>query len=580
MKLELLHKIALWGSFIGIIDFLLDFGFSQSNFEQQIIDNVYFTVIGIGLLSTFARYVGKRNFSRKKVFLFDFLSVLFTLYVCYMYIFVGKAFESDLALENPVWIVVAVILTFIREVSEIKIRYYQKVFNPAQLFILSFFLIILIGSMLLMLPKATYSGISFHDALFTATSAVCVTGLIVVDTGSFFTPFGQAIILLLIQIGGLGILTFASYFSFFFKGGATYENQISLGEMINTQKMGEVFGTLKNIILITVVFELSSALLIYLSLDETLFPSFGEKAFFSVFHAISAFCNAGFSTLPNSAYEMSYRFNYPFQLILIATLIFGGLGFPIVSNITTYLKQKISRLFQFGVKQKKYRPWVLNINSRITLITTLSLTIIGFVFFFILEYDHTLAEHSLFGKIVTALFGATTPRTAGFNSVDMAGLALPTVILTIFLMWIGASPASTGGGIKTNTFAVAVLNILSLAKGKDRIEIYRREIANISLRRAAATIILSLIVIAWGIFMMSVFDPEKGLLNLAFECFSAYSTVGLSLGITGSLSAGSKSILIIIMFVGRVSTLSVMVALFKKTKHKNYRYPTEEIIIN
>lgn len=147
-------------------------------------------------------------------------------------------------------------------------------------------------------------------------------------------------------------------------------------------------------------------------------------------------------------------------------------------------------------------------------------------------------------------------------------------------MWIGASPASTGGGIKTNTFAVAVLNILSLAKGKDRIEIYRREIANISLRRAAATIILSLIVIAWGIFMMSVFDPEKGLLNLAFECFSAYSTVGLSLGITGSLSAGSKSILIIIMFVGRVSTLSVMVALFKKTKHKNYRYPTEEIIIN
>lgn len=580
MKLELLHKIALWGSFIGIIDFLLDFGFSQSNFEQQIIDNVYFTVIGIGLLSTFARYVGKRNFSRKKVFLFDFLSVLFTLYVCYMYIFVGKAFESDLALENPVWIVVAVILTFIREVSEIKIRYYQKVFNPAQLFILSFFLIILIGSMLLMLPKATYSGISFHDALFTATSAVCVTGLIVVDTGSFFTPFGQAIILLLIQIGGLGILTFASYFSFFFKGGATYENQISLGEMINTQKMGEVFGTLKNIILITVVFELSSALLIYLSLDETLFPSFGEKAFFSVFHAISAFCNAGFSTLPNSAYEMSYRFNYPFQLILIATLIFGGLGFPIVSNITTYLKQKISRLFQFGVKQKKYRPWVLNINSRITLITTLSLTIIGFVFFFILEYDHTLAEHSLFGKIVTALFGATTPRTAGFNSVDMAGLALPTVILTIFLMWIGASPASTGGGIKTNTFAVAVLNILSLAKGKDRIEIYRREIANISLRRAAATIILSLIVIAWGIFMMSVFDPEKGLLNLAFECFSAYSTVGLSLGITGSLSAGSKSILIIIMFVGRVSTLSVMVALFKKAKHKNYRYPTEEIIIN
>jgi Trk-type K+ transport system membrane component len=182
--------------------------------------------------------------------------------------------------------------------------------------------------------------------------------------------------------------------------------------------------------------------------------------------------------------------------------------------------------------------------------------------------------------LVNALFGAATPRTAGFNSVDMTALAFPTVMITFLLMWIGASPASTGGGIKTSTFAIATLNILSLAKGKQRIEVYRREIADISVKRAFATIALSLIVIGSGIVLITVFDPEKGLLNIAFESFSAYSTVGLSLGITGDLSTVSKCILIVIMFIGRVSMLSIVVAVFKKIKHKNYRYPSEEITIN
>lgn len=223
---------------------------------------------------------------------------------------------------------------------------------------------------------------------------------------------------------------------------------------------------------------------------------------------------------------------------------------------------------------------MLNINSRITLITTIALMVAGFFSFFWFEYHHTLSEHSLWGKIVTALFGATTPRTAGFNSVDMTALSFPTIMITFLLMWIGASPASTGGGIKTSTFAIATLNILSLAKGKDRIEIYRREIADISVKRAFATISLSLIVIGVGIMFITVSDPEKGLLNIAFECFSAYSTVGLSLGITGGLSDIGKLVIIAIMFVGRVSMLTIIIAFFKKVKHKNYRYPNEEITIN
>jgi Trk-type K+ transport system membrane component len=197
-----------------------------------------------------------------------------------------------------------------------------------------------------------------------------------------------------------------------------------------------------------------------------------------------------------------------------------------------------------------------------------------------LEYNNTLVQHSLYGKIINALFGATTPRTAGFNSVDMNALSFPTIMLIFLLMWIGASPASTGGGIKTSTFAIAILNILSLAKGKQRIEIFRREIADVSIKRAFATITLSLIIIGSGILLITIFDPEKGLLNIAFESFSAYGTVGLSLGITNNLSIPSKLIIVTIMFVGRVSMLSIIVAVFKKMKHKNYRYPSEEIIIN
>lgn len=580
LKIKQLYRVALWISILGITAFFYDFGFDQSLLAQQILDGFYFFVIAIGLASTFARYFDNPRLLNKKFFPFDLLSVIYTLYIFYMYLFVGEAFQTDLILENPLWVVIAVILTFFRELFDIKLNLNRTYLNPAQLFIFSFLTIIFLGASLLLLPNATNDQLSFLDALFTSTSAVCVTGLIVVDTATYFTTFGQFIILALIQIGGLGILTFASYFSYFFKGASTYENQLTLSEMTNSQKIGDVFRTLKYIILITFMVEGISAILIFSSLNSADFDSYLSQLFFSIFHAISAFCNAGFSTLSNSIYEVGFRFNYGLQLVIIFTFILGGLGFPIVVNLMEYIGHKFVRLFSRKKKRSSYRPWVLNLNSRITLITTLSLTLVAFVLFFVLEYHHSLADHSLFGKVVTALFGAATPRTAGFNSVDMAALSLPTVMMTFLLMWIGASPASTGGGIKTSTFAIATLNILTLARGKNRIEVFRREIADISTKRAFATISLSLIVIGLGIMMITFFEPDKSLLNIGFECFSAYSTVGLSLGITGDLSAGSKLVIIVIMFVGRVSMLSIVIAIFRKVKHKNYRYPTEEITIN
>jgi len=436
--------------------------------------------------------------------------------------------------------------------------------------------------MLLMLPNATHSGITLIDAMFTSTSAVCVTGLIVVDTGSFFTQFGQIIILMLIQAGGIGIMTFTSYFSYFFKGVSSYENQLVLGQITNTEKISEVFTVLKKIILITFLIEGLGALFIFQSIDSTVIPYLNKRIFFSVFHSISGFCNAGFSTLRNSFFEGPYQFNYPMHLIIASLIILGGLGFPIVFNLLKFIKAKIVYFLLgfYNKKRQQYIPGLININTRIVLITTLVLIAGGTLLFYLFEYNNTLSGHSFGGKIATAFFGAVTTRTAGFNTVDTAALSIPTLFIVIFLMWVGASPNSTGGGIKTSSFAIALLNILSIARGKSRLEVYNREISSTTVKKAFAIIVLSVFVISIAILSISLFEPDKSLLNISFECVSAYSTVGLSRGITADLSFASKLILIFTMFIGRVSTLTLLIAIIKKARPEIYRYPSESILIN
>ncbi|MDP3359250.1 MAG: potassium transporter TrkG [Lutibacter sp.] len=581
LNFKTFFQITFLSSLIGLFILITDFGYDQSNPIQEFINGYYFVVLALGILATAIRYITLKKNIKDKVFIFDAVSLLIILFIIFIHFFSQEAHRHLSFLYNDNWLKFAILLTLIREFAEQKINYKRTLLNPAQLFIASFIGIILVGTFLLMLPNATYSEISYLDALFTSTSAVCVTGLIVVDTGSFFTQFGQTIILLLIQVGGIGILTFASYFSYFFKGGSNYENQLVLSDLTNSQKLSDVFSTLKRILVITFSIEIIGGLLIYTSLNNALLPTFFERVFFAVFHSVSAFCNAGFSTLPNSLYESGFRFNYALQSYIIILLVIGGLGFPIVVNILKYSKYWIVNNFtHFSKIKKNHKPWILSLNSRITLITTLSLTVIGTVLIYISEYNNSLAQHHGIGKFVTALFGATTPRTAGFNTVDMTALNFSTIMLIFLLMWIGASPASTGGGIKTSTFAIATLNFWSLARGKTRIEVYRREISDISVRRAFAVISLSLAVIGTGIIAISIFDSDKDLKSIAFECFSAYSTVGLSIGITASLSEASKFVIILIMFIGRVSMLSILIAVIKKIKHKNYRYPTEEITIN
>ena len=454
--------------------------------------------------------------------------------------------------------------------------------NPARLFVLSFLGLILIGTILLLLPISTTGSISLIDALFTTTSAVCVTGLVALDTSKDFTLFGQTVIMVMIQAGGLGILTFASYFSYFFKGGSSYEDQLTMGNISNIEKIDEIFKTLKRILIITVGIEAVGAFFIFTSLSPALIPCLGDRIYFSVFHSISAFCNAGFSTLPHGIMENGYVDNYGFQLSLIFLFVLGGLGFPIVINLLKYLKHLIRRTFLqiFNHKKNVYKPWVMKLGSKINLVTTISLIVIGTILIFINEYNNILASHQGIGKFVTALFTATTPRTAGFNSIDFNQLHLSSLIIVIILMWIGASPASTGGGIKTSTFAIAVLNFISLAKGRKNIEVYSREVSETSIRRAFAVMTLSVVVLGIGSLLISYFDEGLRLLDIIFESVSAYSTVGLSLGITPGLSSASKLVLIILMFIGRVTTLTLLIAFFKQVRMSNYTYPSEEILIN
>ncbi len=455
---------------------------------------------------------------------------------------------------------------------------YDVYFNPAIVFVGSFIILALSGAFLLIMPSATPHGITFTNALFTATSAVCVTGLAVVDTSLDFTLVGQTIILVLIQLGGIGILTFTSFFAFFFRGSSSFKEGLNTRDFIAQEGLQDVFKAALHVVIFTLSLEIIGAFFIYYSILDV--STISNKFFFSVFHSISAFCNAGFSIFSAGLFDQSIRFNYGFQWIIMILVVFGGLGHNIVFNFVQYIKTYVLELF--SKKRIHKRIPVITLNTKIVIYTTFILLIGGAGFLFISEYNNTLLDHtSAFGKFTNVAFGSVTPRTAGFNVVDYSSMAVPSLLLVIFLMWIGASPASTGGGIKTSTFAIATLNIIAIARGKSRIELFGRRLSAESTLRAFAILCISLIVIGIAIMALLIFEPkDTPLLTVAFECFSAYSTVGLSLNFTPTLSDPSKYVIIIVMFVGRIGMLNLMIGLLRQLNHQFYEYPKENILIN
>lgn len=513
------------------------------------------------------------------------LSVVFEIMVFLFSLGVLVSNFSTLASNKPLWsfffgnipVVTAVFLIAISEISVLARLISSINIPPALLFSMSFFIIILIGAGLLLLPKAHTLPLTFLDSIFTSVSAVCVTGLVVVDTATCFTPLGKTIIICLIQIGGLGIMTFTGFFSFIFASSSSFRDRLLLKEIFSSQSLDNLFKLLTKIILWTFLTETAGALLIYWSLD----PDSSNRFLFSVFHAISAFCNAGFSTLSEGLFSEGIRHNYTIQITISLLIILGGLGFPVLLNVYSYFKQLI--IVFIRKVQMKRNPVIhknINITGRIVIFMTLLLILTGTGLYYCFESENSLSGMDITQKLVISFFSSVSSRTAGFHITDISLWGYPTVFLMILLMWIGASPGSTGGGIKTTTFAIAFRSVYNSIKGRQNLVIGNREIGTGTIIRVLAIIFLSILIITSGFFCLLLSEPGKNPVHLIFECVSAFSTVGLSLADTSSFSQTGKIIVIFLMFIGRVGPLTLLTGLLV-SYHKSYSgYPQIDININ
>ncbi|WP_185856807.1 TrkH family potassium uptake protein [Blattabacterium cuenoti] len=542
-------------------------------------------VLIISMLHFFILFDKNLEKGYKSMIFLSFLILILSLIFSSLKIFLFY-YHENITSDIKIYILISLILYVLIRVTYFMRIVYVKIHNPVFIFITSFVFLSFLGSILLMLPASTVKKISFIDALFTSTSAVCVTGLVVLDTAKDFTYLGKIFILILIELGGLGILTITSFFSYFFRDGFSFKEAIFISNFLNTKTTNNVLSLAVKVVMFTLTVELIGTLLIYFSIKEKNTIESDNLLFFSVFHSISAFCNSGFSTLSQGLYSQSVRFNYLFQLIIAFLLILGGIGFNILFNFFAYIWLTIKKYFLKIFKDEDIRcpVHIVTLNTKIVILTTFFLLFFGTVFYYISEYHYSLSEHSSFhGKWIVSFFSSATSRTAGFHVLNMNTFTPITIFLTIFLMWIGASPASTGGGIKTSTFALALMNIISLSRGKNRLEIQRKEISSESIRLSFSIIMLSIIVIYISILIIIFLDPKEDILSISFEVFSAFSTAGLSLGITSNLSNGSKLILILLMLLGRIGIFNVMIGLLKKNKigsHHYYRFPKGNILIN
>ena len=487
-------------------------------------------------------------------------------------------------LDGKLYHLVLLLLLSLLNLSYGLVRLLGRRTNPSLILAVSFLIIILVGTGLLMLPRSTVAGISWVDSLFVSTSAVCVTGLTPVDVASTFTSTGFVIIILLIQIGGLGVMTLTSFFAMFFMGNTSLYNQLVVRDMVSSNSLNSLLSTLVYILGFTLVIEGIGMLAIWENIHGTMGMSLHEELAFSGFHSISAFCNAGFSTLPgNLGNPLVMTGHNPFYIYISLLIILGGIGFPILVNFKDILLHHLRRIWHF------LRTWhwdgrrfyhLYNLNTRIVLIVTFLLLVLGTVGIAIFEWNASFAGMPVADKWTQAFFNASCPRTAGFSSVDLAGLSMQTLMIYLLLMWIGGGSQSTAGGIKVNAFAVAVLNLVAVLRGTDRVEVFGRELSHDSIRRSNATVVLSIGVMFLFIFVISILEPELSLLAVTFECVSAISTVGSSLNATPLLGSSSKLLISLLMFIGRVGLLTLMLGIIKQKKHTKYQYPSGQIIIN
>ncbi|KAA0563126.1 Ktr system potassium transporter B [Bacillus sp. CH30_1T] len=430
--------------------------------------------------------------------------------------------------------------------------------SPPQLLVVTFLFFIIVGMGLLKLPFATTESITWLDALFTTTSAMTVTGLAVVDTGGSFTLFGEVVIMSLIQIGGLGIMSFAVLIFMMLGKKIGFKERLLLQQALNQTSVGGVIKLVKYLFIFSFLVEGFAVLL----LASEWVPEFGWRRglYVSIFHSISAFNNAGFSLWPDSL--MGYVGSPIVNITISFLFIVGGIGFTVLVDLW---------------KSKTIRK--LSLHTKIMVVGTIVINIFAFMMIFILEYNNpnTLAQLPFLDKLFASYFQAVTPRTAGFNSLDYGSMERSTLLLTILLMFIGAGSASTGGGIKLTTFVVISLSVFAFLKEKREIRIFRRTIDQNYIFKALAVSMISVLLVFTALFFLDMTEKNASFLAILFEVVSAFGTVGLSMGITGSLTAIGKWIIIIVMFVGKLGPLTLAFSLSRPDKEKIH-YPKEDIL--
>ena len=446
--------------------------------------------------------------------------------------------------------------------------------QPTQIMIIGFALIILLGTLLLSLPVASQNGKStnFLTALFTSTSAVCVTGLAVVDTGTHWSLFGQAVILLLIQVGGLGFMAVATLFVLIAKKKVNLKERLLIQESLNQFDLSGLTKLTKQILIITFTAELLGTLF----LSTEFVPKLGlfKGLWFSIFHSVSAFCNAGFDIMGEVSGPFtsltSFANNYTVSATISLLILLGGIGFPVIVEI---LKCK---------KNKNFKR--ISVHSRIVLKTTAFITILSTILLMIVEFHNykTIGNFSFNSKILASLFQSVTARTAGFNTYDLSLMTGSGIFIMIILMFIGASPVSTGGGVKTTTLMTIILYVKSSILEKEDVEIYGRRLDENIVRKSMGIFFIFISLVTLGTLAISITQPEFSLIESWFEVMSAITTAGLSIGGSLNLNVFGKLLIILFMFIGRVGSLTIFIAFIsKKTKNRlaHIRYPEEKILV-
>jgi len=448
--------------------------------------------------------------------------------------------------------------------------------NPALVLVMSFVVLIGTGTLLLMLPRCRPPGEASADwltALFTSTSACCVTGLIVEDTGSYWSRMGQCVILVLIQLGGLGIMTFGAFFAAVVGGRSTVREAATMAGLLESEQLADVRGLIRSILGFTIAIEgIGAVLLSGLWADKPL----GERIFQSVFHSVSAFCNAGFSTRRESL--MSWELRWQVWGVIAGLIILGGFGFMALDNLFRSCWSSIryrSRSTLPLIPQKRVR---LTLSTRLVTITTVALLVAGTLVLLGMEWNNPAHPLDPSRQIANAWFHSVTLRTAGYNTIDHGQLSAASKIFGIMLMFVGASPGSTGGGVKTICLAISILTLKAVLKGRTNVEVMKRTIPEIQVYRGLAVIALALTTQMIASLLVISFERQPLLvLDHLYEVSSALGTVGVSTGVTASLQAGSKLVLVVTMFLGRVGALTLVAALAGTSNEANYEYPEEKI---